>query len=112
MLAMMYITNRNGISEEQDEVNEHVVRIASELGVDIVKIKYTASENAYKSIFKHSPIPIIMVGGNKIPENKYLLNAHNVSDLDTKGIAVGRNVFQSKQMVYALNELDKIIHGC
>ena len=111
LLAMMYINDRNGISEEQDEVNEHVVRIATEIGADIVKIKYTTSESAYKSIFQHSPIPVIMAGGNKIPEADYLKNAKNVIELGAKGIAVGRNIFQSEHMDYMLNELDKIIHS-
>lgn len=110
LLAMMYITNRNNIDETQAEINEHAVRIATELGVDIVKLKYTAGEETYKSIFQYSPIPVIMAGGSKLPESEFLSYSRRIMDLGARGVAVGRNVFQSSDMDYILNELDRIVH--
>lgn len=110
LMAMMYITNRNNIDETQAEINEHAVRIAVELGVDIVKLKFTADEETYKSIFQWCPIPVIMAGGSKLPEREFLSYARRIMDLGARGVAVGRNVFQSSNMNYVLDELDRIVH--
>ncbi|MFC1508126.1 3-hydroxy-5-phosphonooxypentane-2,4-dione thiolase [Candidatus Omnitrophota bacterium] len=82
-------------------------RIAAELGAHMVKTYYCED---FKKVVKTSPIPVVIAGGKKIPEEKALELAYNAIHDGAKGVDMGRNIFQSKDPVGMIKAVRSIVH--
>lgn len=82
------------------------VRVAAEMGADIIKAFYCKD---YKSVVEACPVPIILAGGPKDQDIKEV--AREVVEAGVVGFAFGRNIFQSEDPVTLINDLDKILKG-
>ncbi len=97
LLAMMYPRGKKVRSEYDVDVVKHAARIGAELGADIVKTNYTGSPETFKEVVEGCPVPVIIAGGPKMDSEKELLEMIEGSlEAGGKGVAIGRNVFQSQ----------------
>lgn len=72
-------------------------RLALELGVDIVKIKYPGSIEELKKIQKFDKIKIVLAGGILKEEKEFLTLIKKIIKLNIiDGLLIGRNVFSNK----------------
>ena len=67
-------------------------RIAAELGADMVKTYYC---EGFEQIVHSTPVPIVVAGGKKIPEQDAIRLAHDSVSAGACGVDMGRNIFQS-----------------
>jgi DhnA family fructose-bisphosphate aldolase class Ia len=106
LLAMIYYCPSNAkISNIA-----HSVRIAEELGADMVKINYPGTMEEFKSIVKYSNIPVIIAGGEKTTDLEHLLTSIRDSVLaNGAGVAIGRNIFQMEDPAFICGLIKKII---
>jgi DhnA family fructose-bisphosphate aldolase class Ia len=91
---------------------ENACRVAFELGADMIKAPYLANNrDAFVNITSNLPIPIIVLGGAKTDSEKDLLTmVKNALDDGARGVAIGRNVWQSKSPDKMCDAINQIIH--
>jgi len=100
----------SGINEDDTNNIAYAVRIAAELGGDIIKTYYNSDKEGFKRILKVAgKSKVVIAGGEKIPDMNFLKRTEEVISLGIDGIAVGRNVFQSKRPFTLSKALSKII---
>ncbi|MGB9835057.1 MAG: class I fructose-bisphosphate aldolase [bacterium] len=70
-------------------------RMAQELGADIIKTYYTGSQETFANVVSGCPVPIVILGGEKI-ENEEQLFQNILESLEAggAGVAIGRNIWQ------------------
>ena len=88
----------------------YAARTALELGADIAKIKYGGKPDDLKWAIKSAArTKVVIAGGTKKNPKKFLEDVKNIIDSGAIGIAVGRNVWQSKDPINVANNIRKII---
>jgi predicted phospho-2-dehydro-3-deoxyheptonate aldolase len=108
LLAMMYAhPNANDAA-----TIAHMVRLADELGVDIVKVNYPGSLKGLRIVVEGSQIPVIIAGGVKTERFEDLLAMINDAlSAGAAGVAIGRNVFQSPNPEFCTGIISRLVHG-
>lgn len=82
-------------------------RILAELGANIIKTYYC---DDFEEIVAACPVPIVVAGGKKLPENEALTLAYNVILHGGAGVDMGRNIFQSNNPVEMAAAVAKVVH--
>ncbi|MDR0574271.1 MAG: 3-hydroxy-5-phosphonooxypentane-2,4-dione thiolase [Tannerella sp.] len=85
-----------------------VARVCAENGANVIETYYT--EKNFSKIINNCPVPVIMAGGKKIPEYKFLELCYCAINDGASGIAVGRNVFQSSSPIAMMKAISAIVH--
>ena len=100
--------------ERYDLDVEHVkqaVNIGSSLGGDVMKTSYTGSIETFKEVVKESPIPVTILGGPALGDNRKVLQT--IKDMLTAGgigICFGRNTTQHENPEGLSRAYVKVIH--
>jgi DhnA family fructose-bisphosphate aldolase class Ia len=90
----------------------HCVRIAADLGADIIKTKYTGSIKSFNQVIKACwPIPVVVAGGPLIDSKQMIKNAYEAVEGGATGISFGRNVFNRKDSRKFILALKEIVHN-
>jgi len=82
-------------------------RIAAELGAHFIKTYFCED---FEQVVESCPVPIVIAGGKKIPEQDALQLAHNAVSHGAVGVDMGRNIFQSKNPVGMIKAVKAIVH--
>ena len=82
-------------------------RILAELGANIIKTYYCED---FEEVVAACPVPIVVAGGKKLPEEEALTLAYNSIKGGAKGLDMGRNIFQSTHAVEMSAAIRKIVH--
>ena len=112
MAAIAWIYPRGkAISNEFDpEIIRYAGRIGSELGADLIKIKYPGSEETMREVVKLAgKTKIVLSGGPQINEEEFLDEIKKVIQAGAIGVAVGRNVWQRDNALEITEKIKKII---
>ena len=111
LIAMMYPRGKKIKDEHDVEYVKIVARVGAELGVDIVKTNYTGDIDSFKQVTKGCPAPVVIAGGPKVDTFEDVL--HTIKDSLTaggRGVAMGRNVFQSSNPTLTVKAIYRIVH--
>ncbi|MDR3216272.1 MAG: hypothetical protein LBT55_02495 [Clostridiaceae bacterium] len=111
LLAMMYNRNNDNTDIGNTEKEKHSIRIAAEMGADIVKIGSNWSLDNLKVILKDALIPIVIAGGDMLDREKLFALTKNLMGSGILGISFGRNVFMSKNIADTMRNLSSIIYN-
>ncbi len=82
-------------------------RIAAELGASVVKTYYCED---FHKVVEGCPVPVVIAGGKKLPEQEALLLAHNAIGEGAVGVDMGRNIFQSSNPVGMIKAVRAVVH--
>jgi putative autoinducer-2 (AI-2) aldolase len=82
-------------------------RMAAELGASIVKTYYV---EGFEKVVETCPVPIVIAGGKKLPEEEALTMAHNAIKAGAVGVDMGRNIFQSEDPVAMIQAVRAVVH--
>jgi putative autoinducer-2 (AI-2) aldolase len=93
--------------ERTDRFFKLATRILAEMGVNIVKTYYC--EN-FEEVVAACPVPLVVAGGKKLPEDEALTLAYKVISEGARGVDMGRNIFQSEHSVEMADAIHKIVH--
>ena len=92
------------------EMISYATRTALELGADIVKIKYGGNKNNLQWAVKSAGrTKVVVAGGTKKSEKEFLKQVKDIKDAGAIGLAIGRNVWQSKNPLELTKKIKKII---
>jgi fructose-bisphosphate aldolase / 2-amino-3,7-dideoxy-D-threo-hept-6-ulosonate synthase len=109
LMAMMY---PHGVENILDPKHlKHAARIGAELGADIVKTYYSGDPETFRTVTESCPVPIVMSGGPKADEPiDFLKLVRGAIDGGAIGVAVGRNVWQSREPAKMIRAISLVIH--
>lgn len=111
LLAMMYPRGAKVTSEHDVEYVKHAARIGAELGADIVKTNYTGDIDSFREVVKGCPVPVVIAGGPRMETERELLEmVYDSVQAGGRGVAIGRNVFQSNDPTQLVSNISKILH--
>ncbi len=82
-------------------------RILPELGANIVKTYYCED---FEEITSACPVPIVVAGGKKLPEDEALTMCYKAISEGAAGLDMGRNIFQSTNPAAMAQAVAKIVH--
>ncbi|MCX6132997.1 MAG: 2-amino-3,7-dideoxy-D-threo-hept-6-ulosonate synthase [Ignavibacteriales bacterium] len=122
VLAIMYPRTENKDGDENyDDLRAadpveyaklvaHAVRVATDLGVDIIKTKYTGSADTFRTVVQAcAPLPVVIAGGPLLPFGEMLNMAAGAIEAGAAGVSFGRNVFNRQDSGKAIRALKKIV---
>lgn len=82
-------------------------RMLAEFGCSIIKTYYC--EN-FKEVVAACPVPIVVAGGKKLPENECLELVYNAIKDGACGVDMGRNIFQAESPKAMAKAIGKVVH--
>ena len=83
-------------------------RICAELGAQFVKTYYV--EQGFEQVTAGCPVPVVMAGGQKLPELDALTMAYRAIQQGAAGVDMGRNIFQSASPSAMIRAVRKVVH--
>ncbi|KQU63228.1 hypothetical protein ASG66_02110 [Bacillus sp. Leaf406] len=111
VLAMMNVFGEATLNPERKSI-AHAVRVAGEVGADIVKVKYPGSIEDMKEAVDAFPIPVLMSGGEKSNDPLALFKEiHDSIQAGARGISIGRNIFEDRHPAAMSKALAGLVHN-
>lgn len=111
LIAMMYPRGEKVDDEYDVKYVKHAARAGAELGADIVKTNYTGSPKSFKEVVEGCQVPVVVAGGPKMDSEKEVLEmVEGAIHGGASGVAIGRNVFQSDDVVSMTEAITSILH--
>ncbi len=110
LLVMLYIRDDNNDISTPESI-KHGIRIAAELGADIVKISFRWNDvSILDTIIKDSPIPVIIAGGELVEDDdEFIEKTKEIMTSKVTGISYGRNVFLSNNIEEMMKKLTSTV---
>lgn len=103
-----------GLGRPQDYTPENIaftVRLAAELGADVVKTAYPGDKAAFADIVRASFVPVIVLGGPPAADERgFLQTVRDALDAGAAGIAIGRNVWAHASPALMARRLHALVH--
>ena len=82
-------------------------RIVAETGAQIVKSYYC---DGFERVAAACPVPIVIAGGKKLPEDEALTMAYRAIAEGAHGVDMGRNIFQSACPMAMTRAIAAVVH--
>lgn len=106
-----YPRGGNITDDEDPKVVAYAARLGAELGADVVKVKYPNDDSNLEWIAKNGlKTSVFFAGGKKLEEKDLFERAEKAAKAGIKGMAIGRNVWQSSNAVEIIKRLKSIFH--
>ena len=83
-------------------------RVCAENGATFVKTYFC--EEGFEQVAAACPVPIVIAGGKKLPENEALEFAYLAIQQGAAGVDMGRNVFQSEHPIAMIQAVRAVVH--
>jgi putative autoinducer-2 (AI-2) aldolase len=83
-------------------------RVCAENGATFVKTYFC--EEGFEQVVAACPVPIVIAGGKKLPENEALEFAYQAIQQGAAGVDMGRNVFQSDHPIAMIQAVRAVVH--
>jgi fructose-bisphosphate aldolase, class I len=81
--------------ETRTEMLTWGVRVAAELGADVVKVPYVGSVLEMEQLVAVCPVPVLALGGPPIEEETLLARTRASLQAGARGVVYGRNIWQA-----------------
>jgi DhnA family fructose-bisphosphate aldolase class Ia len=111
LLVMAYFVRSAKNSGADSAPELHTVRVAQELGADMIKIAYPGDNDRLAEVVASSEVPVIVGGGARDAESTFMRNVGNMMATGIAGLAVGRHVFQARDIAAGFSELYAAVHN-
>ena len=82
-------------------------RMLAEFGANMVKTYYCED---FEKVVAACPVPIVMAGGKKVPENEALEMVYRAVSEGAAGVDMGRNIFQAEDPLAMAEAVAKVVH--
>ena len=89
-----YLLLKETDNQKYTELISHCVRIAYEMGADIIKTQYTGSKESFDMVVKSANgCPVIIAGGDIMKVNDLFQMIEGAMVSGASGVSIGRNIF-------------------
>jgi len=109
VLAMAYARGP-GIEGDEPEYLGHAVRLAEELGADIVKTGYSGSAESFQHVCTSTSLPIVIAGGSRGTDAETVEMVRGAIDAGGAGVSMGRTVFQHDEPGAMSSAVAAVVH--
>ncbi|CCQ33236.1 fructose-bisphosphate aldolase [Halorhabdus tiamatea SARL4B] len=109
VLAMAYARGR-GIDESDPEALAHAVRLAEEVGADVIKTAYSGDADSFERVAAASAKPVVIAGGSKGTDEETLEMVRGAMDAGAAGISMGRSIFQHEDPEAITTAVSAVVH--
>jgi len=110
LLAMMYPRGEK-VNQYDPKAVSLAARVGAELGADIVKTNFTGDVESFRKVVEGCPVPVVIAGGPKMNSDEELLHMVRMAmDAGARGVAIGRNIFQSRDPTRMTKAISMIVH--
>ncbi len=110
LLVMIYPRGKDIKDSFDIDHIKQCARTATELGADIVKTNYTGDVDSFREVTRGSLAPVVIAGGPKMDSDERILQMVKDSiEAGGKGVSIGRNVFQHRNIVGVTRAISGIV---
>ena len=110
VIAWMYPRGKAIKNELAKDTLAYAARVGLELGADMVKMKYNSNPKDLRWIVKSAgKTKVVIAGGLKANPKKLLKDTYDIMQAGAIGLAIGRNIWQSKAPLKLAAALKSII---
>ena len=112
VLAMAYARGPD-IDPEAEDYNQavgHAVRLAEELGADIVKTGYTGDAESFQHVVESTSRPVVIAGGARGTDEETLNMVRGAMDGGAAGVSMGRSIFQHEDPEKIARAVASVVH--
>lgn len=109
VLAMAYARGPD-IDAHDSEALGHAVRLAEELGADIVKTAYSGDAESFRHVIESTRLPVVIAGGSKGSDRETIEKVRGAIDAGGAGVSMGRSIFQHDQPEAITRAVSAIVH--
>jgi len=108
-LAMAYARGPD-IAEDDPEALGHAVRLAEELGADVVKTGYSGDGDSFGPVCAGTRLPVVIAGGSRGTDRQTVRMVRGAMDGGAAGVSMGRSIFQHDDPGAITRAISAIIH--
>ncbi|WP_275739029.1 MULTISPECIES: 2-amino-3,7-dideoxy-D-threo-hept-6-ulosonate synthase [unclassified Halorhabdus] len=109
VLAMAYARG-DGIDESDPDSLAHAVRLAEEVGADVIKTAYSGDADSFERVAAASAKPVVIAGGSKGTDKETLEMVRGAIDGGAAGISMGRSIFQHEDPEAITRAISAVVH--
>jgi fructose-bisphosphate aldolase/2-amino-3,7-dideoxy-D-threo-hept-6-ulosonate synthase len=109
LLIMIYPRGKDISSTSPVSVG-HCVRVAEELGADLIKTNYTGDVESFRRITQACSVPVLIAGGEKGGDLETLNTIRDAISAGAAGVAMGRNAFQRQDPKRFVHSICNVVH--
>jgi len=113
VLAMSYARGENLDGEDPEHDAEylgHAVRLAEEVGADVVKTAYSGDAESFQHVTESTRLPVVIAGGSPGTDRETVENVRGAMDAGADGISMGRSIFQHEDPEAISRAVSAVIH--
>ncbi len=110
MPVVAWIYPRGKAIKNEKKYMTYAARVGLELGADMIKIKYNGNKkDLAKAVDNAGRARVVVAGGVKKNEKLLLKQVKDIMDAGCAGLAIGRNIWQSKHPDKITEKIRKIV---
>ena len=109
VLAMAYARGPD-IDENDPEALGHAVRLAEELGADVVKTSYSGDPESFEHVVESTRLPVVIAGGSRGSDRETIEMVRGTVDAGGSGVSMGRSIFQHEDPGAITRAIAAILH--
>ena len=109
VLAMAYARGP-GIDEHDAESLGHAVRLAEELGADVVKTSYSGDAESFRHVVESTRLPVVIAGGSRGTDRETIEMVRGTIDAGGSGVSMGRSIFQHEDPEAITRAIAAVLH--
>ena len=109
VLAMAYARGP-GVDGTDPESLGHAVRLAEELGADVVKTGYSGDADSFEHVVESTRLPVVIAGGSKGTDRETVEAVRGVMDAGGAGVSMGRSIFQHDDPEAIARAVSGVVH--
>ncbi|MFB6307832.1 MAG: 2-amino-3,7-dideoxy-D-threo-hept-6-ulosonate synthase [Haloarculaceae archaeon] len=113
VLAMAYARGHDVRSDDPEAFSEdlgHAVRLAEELGADVVKTAYSGDADTFEHVVESTSLPVVIAGGSKGTDEETLSMVRGAMDAGASGVSMGRSIFQHDDPEAIAQAVASVVH--
>ena len=88
----------------------HAVRLAEELGADVIKTSYSGTPETFERVIDATRRPVIIAGGSKGTDTETLKMVAGAMSAGAAGVSMGRSIFQHEKPRAITEGIAAVIH--
>jgi len=109
VLAMAYARGP-GVDEHDAESLGHAVRLAEEVGCDVVKTAYSGDAESFERVVESTRLPVVIAGGEPEGDRATLDAVRGAMDAGAAGVSMGRSIFQHDDPEAITRAVTSVVH--
>ena len=113
VLAMAYARGANLLGDDPEHDAEylgHAVRLAEELGAEVVKTAYSGDADSFAHVVESTRLPVVIAGGAKGTDRQTVESVRGAMDAGAAGVSMGRSIFQHDDPEAITRAVSAVIH--